>query len=190
MNLSNQIRIKQIWDCTTGKLNLTPLSSMLYLRGSFPLLQWELYVLWVWLHISISFHIGFLLESCADAAHFLTHTLVQVMSTEMYCKQLQPSVHTDTAAWRCGQSAPAIMLHFMQWEHTENKSTPVTVMQCVKKQQEEDKQGSWLRKVRYSACQLVHQLQQAFSFQHFLFSFITLLLLPRLEIFKIWKETK
>lgn len=63
MYLSNRLRIKQIWGWTSGKLNLTPLSSMPYLRGWFSLLQWELCVLWVWLHIPTSFHTGFLLES-------------------------------------------------------------------------------------------------------------------------------
>lgn len=39
----------------------------------------------------------------------------------MYSKQLHPSVHA--AAVLCGQSAPAITVCFMQWEHTENKGT-------------------------------------------------------------------
>lgn len=63
--LSNWLRIKQIWGWTAGKWNLTPLSSMPCLRGWFSPLQWELCVLWVWLHTTISFHTGFLLESYA-----------------------------------------------------------------------------------------------------------------------------
>lgn len=132
-----------------------------------------------------------------DVTYCPPHALLQLMNAEMCSKELHPCVHAAAVAvWAistCNYAAFCAMGAHREQEQGPRLSLgtpPVTGMQSVEKKQEEEKQGSWLGKVDYSASQLVHQPQGAFFFQQFLSSFVTLLLLLRPEIFKIGKETK